>query len=1609
MLNKKIIFIGILVFFMIFLLKPVSSQWCYQESTNTTNQSSTGTGGNPSGDGSCGLSYTGSYSTSGSWFTTLYNLYDGNWDSYNGVFSNNASFYINYTKPTGALNSSLWKVKDIDSIKNLTIPFDCWNYSNSNTNFRVIAFSNFVYYYCKNITNWKLISNISGARFYEEAMWWDISAPSDTSYPQFSNYWDNNATQYKGGTGLFNVTVTSTNGTVWLTFNNTIYYATNTSGNATTFNVTITNILLNGTYSYNWSSYGNGTSHNFNSSGTKSYTILDDITPPNIQILYPSNNTNTTNKNINVNYTSSDNVGLSSCWYSNSSGAVNYTLASCTTNITGVTWLEGINNITIWANDTSNNINSSSITFFIDTTPPLINFISQVPADINTLNAYSTWTNITYNVTDATTGVNSSSVVFYYKTNSSIDDISFYTNGTPFSGYNTHVGTNQGVNWTNLLDDNNIYPGKFNLNQTIMEDTTHAISSLGVSNVVKIEFLNVSNSTQYNIFEFMANSTATTSSLFVFYCNSSYVSGSVLTNANCIQFGSLTGRTTFNITNPGLNSSKYQIMALNINTTSGKALNSIQVTPTSYLILRKGFGPGSWSVYNVALESRTTATQTSTNNGITWSTQTYTVDSHLHQYVGTDTFYYHLCANDTIGNGNCSLDRSDLLEQGGMPPSVPHVYVPDFANYSGYINISYLASISPNGYAISFYNISLLNQDESYNKTIISNNSLNLNYSWNTVGTPDGSYFVKVVATDNISQTSFDLSENFTIDNTPPYFTNLANQSMYTNQSLNYDIDATDLGVGLGSFAINWTNTFSIVASTGVLTNISVLSAGMYYLNVSVNDTLGNLNSSIISINVSIPADTIAPSISILYPTNGTNSSNLNLNVNYTVFDNIALSSCWYSNDTYSVNVTLTNCSTNITTITWSQGNHNVTVWANDTSNNVNSSKVSFTIDSISPVVSILYPPNGTSSSNTNINVNYTVSDSGVGVGSCWYSNDSYSVNTSLASCTTNITGVTWSEGLHNVIVYANDTLNNIGFSSVSFTIDITPPNLTITNPTSHQNFSYNTSINLNYTVADALSQISNVWYNLDNGTNISLGTGIPNTMCYQESANVSTACGGLNTGTYTLAGPGTWTNGGSPVYDGNWSSGDILSGIDSDAYIYINYSIPTNAQNSSLWEVEDFGPVVTNLSLTSCIWSGNILQLRIDSNNQVPPAGAHHTFWDCFNGSSWVQLRSGPSGALGPYEEAMIWNISNTLFSNTTFSTSEGNHNLYLYANDTSNNVNSTFVSFTIDMTPPNFTNLANQSIYNNQSLNYNIDATDSGVGLGSFAINWTNTFSIVSSTGVLTNISSLSVGLYYINVSINDTIGNMNSGIILINVSSSADIIPPVINWVENISAVTLNGGTTKTFYVLFNASDSGSGINVSTANLSVYKTGEITRYASLCNNNTYQNQFNCSVTMQFYDGAGVWSINASISDNSNNQISNSTQTFTVNALDYVSQDNSSISWSSVFSVTNDNEADTPMILTNGGNQDYSNISIKSYNSTGIVEGQVIQAENFSVDALTGQTTGQTYMSDGNYVQPLDLTGLNNHGSSITESIYFYVDVASLKPDTYKSDTNWVIKCSA
>jgi hypothetical protein len=489
---------------------------------------------------------------------------------------------------------------------------------------------------------------------------------------------------------------------------------------------------------------------------------------------------------------------------------------------------------------------------------PAIHFVNQTPTDIDTFNVFNAPLNITYNITDPL-GINPSSVGLNYKTNSSTLDTSIYVNGTPRSGWTINGDaniSNSSEIWQFLLQNDEVYPATYNFDEDNMTNTPKSVYDLDEGDeYVKVQLLNVSNAKNYSFFEIYAdNQTTASNTLRVYYCNSSYATGNPATNNNCVLIYDLARTEPFNHTHSAY--SKHHVIPFTINTTSGNVggAGGAKVTPISYFLLRGRLGVNSWNVYYITNVSRNDAIQFTTNGGVAWSNLSGTVDAHLHQYDGSETFRYYACANSSgDGSGNCSAERYDLIELAGLLPDPPMVYSPaEDAAYNSSISINYTAAVSPNGYEISFYNISLYNSDDTFNSTIIANNSANLSYLWDPVGVADGEYMIAVEACDVLGQCSTGLSGLFNLDTILPSISIQAPLSIVYRSipiGLNYTVSEVNLDSCWyeldGSAAVPLPGCLNSSVSPG---------NGVHFLELFANDTAGNVNSSNVTFTASAPS-----------------------------------------------------------------------------------------------------------------------------------------------------------------------------------------------------------------------------------------------------------------------------------------------------------------------------------------------------------------------------------------------------------------------------------------------------------------------------------------------------------------------------------------------------------------------------------------------------------------------------------------------------------------------------------------------------------------------------------------------------------------------------------
>lgn len=372
-------------------------------------------------------------------------------------------------------------------------------------------------------------------------------------------------------------------------------------------------------------------------------------------------------------------------------------------------------------------------------------FINQTPSDITTLNAISAPVLVYYNMS----GLNTTTARINYTTSQGL----FYINGTDYSGiYRERIPQNcTGDICVFLLDDNDVYPATYNINETVITNTPHDYLTLNNNDIVKTEILNVSNISNFNILEVMVNST---SEVIIYYCNSSYNTGVPILNTNC----AIVTEGIFPLFNHTHTYSKHNVFSLPF--INGK-LGSITVTSKSYILVRSVYN-GYANLGYINGTQRSNMVMLSKTNGLSYTERNITPDLHIHIYSGTEYLNYTVYAypNNSLTQSISDV-RTDLLNIDALSPTSPQVYEPTNKIYTWgeNFNVSWIQSIPYYSY-ITNYNITLV--DDSYNHVknlgYVNNTTLILNNN-NFSGLPKNTYYVKVTAIDNNSLTSYGLSE----------------------------------------------------------------------------------------------------------------------------------------------------------------------------------------------------------------------------------------------------------------------------------------------------------------------------------------------------------------------------------------------------------------------------------------------------------------------------------------------------------------------------------------------------------------------------------------------------------------------------------------------------------------------------------------------------------------------------------------------------------------------------------------------------------------------------------------------------------------------------------
>jgi len=320
----------------------------------------------------------------------------------------------------------------------------------------------------------------------------------------------------------------------------------------------------------------------------------------------------------------------------------------------------------------------------------------------------------------------------------------------------------------------------------------------------------------------------------------------------------------------------------------------------------------------------------------------------------------------------------------------------------------------------------------------------------------------------------------------------------------------------------------------------------------------------------------LSPNITLNSPTSANYTTNQNLNINFTAWDDINLTDVkLYVNDILNqTNASGINNSNYIFDLELGDGNFTIYGRATDNeSQTTNSSEITIFIDTIEPVINVSSPLDFVIGSDGDIlNLNWTATD--LYLESCWYN---YNSTITLVNCSENTTTIIYETGNNNLTFYANDTLGNIGSKFYSWNSYLS------INELSYDALIYETGnttigLNLSYDISD-LAVTGLIEYN---GVNYSTIKAVETGGTYFSKAfNIGVGrVGEVNNFTFHFI----ITDG----FTGTTSTEEYNQTITETYLGYCNATYSTTALNFTFWD-EDAGTVI-NASANPTTFEGSFV-----------------------------------------------------------------------------------------------------------------------------------------------------------------------------------------------------------------------------------------------------------------------------------------------------------------------------------------------------------------------------------------------------------------------------------
>jgi len=566
------------------------------------------------------------------------------------------------------------------------------------------------------------------------------------------------------------------------------------------------------------------------------WNVSIDTVYPIVNIAYPQNITYASIIS-SMNYTLTE-TNPSLCWYFN--GTANNTIA-CGTNITtNLRSNEGSNTWIVYANDSAGNINSTSVTFLVDTIYPAIDYFSPNPVDNANFSANNF--TVTVNVTDA----NLVNVTFelFNSTNNLVNE-SLGSRSLPELPYIYFSGSKMYIHPT----DNSV-----NITWSPAYNITGAQSDINGSNNT-IAIVNYYGAGNY--------AAKVCSDLSYGGYDDWYLPAINQTSAMFAQRDNIT-------------LGSYTSQWVNF-TTNGYYWSSTETNSDSAQYVVFGEGGVGGHLKNNDYHVRCVRGQNlGFGSGI--YSQTY-------YNLSDGKYYYNVTATDLVNNKNSTTTRGITFDT--TYPTINFTFPTETSGTTNTTRNYLLVNVTSEDTNFKNITINLFNSAKTLiNSTNFITNSSYLNFS----SLSDGTYYFNATACDILNNCNHTETRNVTIDANSPIITinSPLNNSYYNNVIFNVSLNKNGTCLysidGAANLTMNSTDNKNFSAINSSMSQV------VHNLTFSCNDTFGRLNST----SLRFYFDNTSPVVALISPTNNNEDyeEDHSVTFKYNVTENLGITNC---------------------------------------------------------------------------------------------------------------------------------------------------------------------------------------------------------------------------------------------------------------------------------------------------------------------------------------------------------------------------------------------------------------------------------------------------------------------------------------------------------------------------------------------------------------------------------------------------------------------------------------------------------------------------------------------------------------------------------------------